>query len=106
VFLLRSVSRRREISFSQGAEWKALISKYIGTIPLSGDASCTAEQSMPGVPPTPVTSAMIAKVGVAARQSQSATPNEAVLPSRTGSPPVVPAMCLVIAPSMGYPFVS
>ena len=32
--------RRLEISFSQGAEWKALISKYIGTIPLSGDASC------------------------------------------------------------------
>jgi hypothetical protein len=24
--------RRLEISFSQGAEWKALISKYIGTI--------------------------------------------------------------------------
>jgi hypothetical protein len=24
------------ISFSQGAEWKALINRYIGTIPLSG----------------------------------------------------------------------
>jgi hypothetical protein len=24
---------RSEISFSQGAEWKALISKYIGTMP-------------------------------------------------------------------------
>ncbi|WP_420882075.1 hypothetical protein [Rhizobium gallicum] len=29
--------RRLEISFSQGAKWKALISKYIGTIPVSGD---------------------------------------------------------------------
>ena len=28
-----------EISFSQGAEWKALISRYIQAIPLSGDAS-------------------------------------------------------------------
>jgi len=27
--------RQLEISFSQGAEWKALISRYIGTIPLS-----------------------------------------------------------------------
>ena len=26
-----------EISFSQGGAWKALISKYIGIIPLSGD---------------------------------------------------------------------
>lgn len=28
--------RRLGISFSQGAEWKALINRYIGTIPLSG----------------------------------------------------------------------
>jgi len=65
-----------EISFSQGAGWKALISKYIGTIPLSGDASCAAEQSISGGPPprTPVNSAMIAKVGAAARHSQSAAP--------------------------------
>ena len=34
----RTPLRRLTISFSQGAEWKALISKYIGTIPLSGDA--------------------------------------------------------------------
>jgi hypothetical protein len=34
--------RQLETSFSLGAEWKALISKYIGTIPLSGDASCAA----------------------------------------------------------------
>jgi hypothetical protein len=41
----------RKISFSHGAEWKALISKYIETIPVSGDASCVAEQSMSGEPP-------------------------------------------------------
>jgi hypothetical protein len=37
-----------EISFSQGAEWKTLISKYIGTIPLIGDASRAAEQRYTG----------------------------------------------------------
>jgi hypothetical protein len=72
----RIVLRRDEISFSQGAEWKALISKYIGTIPLSGDASWAAAQSMSGGPPpsTPVSSAMIAKVGAAARYRKSAAP--------------------------------
>jgi hypothetical protein len=39
-----------EISFSQGAEWKALISKHIETIPFSGDASGVAEQSISGRP--------------------------------------------------------
>ena len=34
------------ISFNQDAEWKALINKYIGTIPLSGDAIPTVEQSI------------------------------------------------------------
>ena len=65
--------RRLEISFSQGAEWKALISMYIGTIPVSGDP-CPAEQSISigPAPRTPVISAMIAKVGVAARRSQLA----------------------------------
>jgi hypothetical protein len=74
--------RRLEISFSQGAKWKALISKYIGTIPLSGDASCVAEQSISSGPPprTPVSSAMMAKVGAAARHSQSAAPIVAALP--------------------------
>src|SRR5436190_24317219 len=71
--------RRLAISFSQGAEWKALISKYIGAIPLSGDASCVAEQSISGAPPprAPVSSAMIAKVGAAARDSQPAAPTAA-----------------------------
>src|SRR5258708_15699686 len=81
---------RLEISFSQGAEWKALISKYIGTIPLSGDASCAAEQSMSAGPPprTPVSSAMIAKVGAAARHSQSAAPSAAALPLPAPAPAV------------------
>jgi hypothetical protein len=71
-----------ETSLSQGAEWKALISKYIGTIPLSGDAACPAEQSILIEPPprTPVSKAMIAKVGAAARHSQSARPEAAAWP--------------------------
>ena len=43
--------RRPEISFSHGAEWNALISMYIQTIPLSGDACCAAAQSTSGGPP-------------------------------------------------------
>jgi hypothetical protein len=54
-------------SFSQGAEWKTLISKYIGTIPPRGDA-LAVEHNASGEPPrTPVSSAMVAKVGAAAR---------------------------------------
>src|ERR1700730_9608273 len=73
--------RRLEISFSQGAEWKALISKYIGTMPLSGDA-LTIEHNASGDPPprTPVSSAMIAKVGAAPRCSQSPAAIVAALP--------------------------
>ena len=74
----RPLRRRLEISFSQGAKWKALMSKYIGAIPLSGDA---AEQSISGGPlPTPVSSAMMAKVGAAARHNQSAAPSAAARP--------------------------
>jgi len=55
---------RRRISFSQGAEWNALISTYIGTIPLSGDTPCAAEHIMSASPPaTQVSSAMTANVG-------------------------------------------
>jgi hypothetical protein len=70
---------RRKISFSHGAEWKALISKYIGAIPVSGDASCAAEQSMSGMAPPwiPVSSAMIARLGAAASDIQSAAPSTA-----------------------------
>ena len=45
----RTARRRPEISFSQGAAWNALMSRYIGTIPLSGDA-CAAEQSISAAP--------------------------------------------------------
>ena len=45
---LSALLRRLEISFSQGAEWNALISKYIAAIPFSGDASCAVEQSISG----------------------------------------------------------
>jgi hypothetical protein len=38
--------RQREISFSQGVKWKALISAYIGTIPLSGDMCVAAEHEI------------------------------------------------------------
>jgi hypothetical protein len=74
--------RRLEISFSQGGEWKALISKYIGIIPLSGDVGSAAEQRRSGWPPTgtPVNSAIIAKVGAAARHSQSASRRETAFP--------------------------
>ena len=34
---------RPAISFSQGGEWKALISRYIAVMPLSGDARGRAE---------------------------------------------------------------
>jgi hypothetical protein len=43
----RAPFRRPEISCSQGGEWKALISKYIGVIPPSGDV-CAAEQRISG----------------------------------------------------------
>jgi hypothetical protein len=82
--------RRRAISFSQGTEWKALISMYIGTIPVSGDP-CPAEQSISIEPPprTPVISAMIAKVGVAARHSHLAMSSAAAAPSSSRlAPPV------------------
>ncbi|SIT58542.1 hypothetical protein BQ8794_50644 [Mesorhizobium prunaredense] len=70
--------RRPATSFSQGAEWKALISKYIIAIPLSAHASCGA-QIMSASPVTAVSSAMIAKVGAAASDSQSAAPRAATL---------------------------
>jgi hypothetical protein len=73
---------RLEISFSQGGEWKALISKYIGIIPLSGEVCSAAEQRISGWPPprTPVSSAMIANVGAAPRHSQSVARRAAASP--------------------------
>jgi hypothetical protein len=85
---LRALGQRRpqprplESSLSQGAEWKALISKYIGTMPPNSEAPCVAEQSISGMPlPTIlVSSAITAKVGAAARHSQSAAPRAALSP--------------------------
>jgi len=64
--------RQPVISLSHGAEWKALISKYIATIPVNGDAWRAAEHNIADAPPSwiPVSSAMIAKVGAAARDSK------------------------------------
>jgi hypothetical protein len=58
-------------SLSHGAEWKTLINKYIGNIPVSEDAPCVAEHSASGMRPsrTPVRSAIVAKAGAAARDS-------------------------------------
>jgi hypothetical protein len=59
---------RLAISFSQGTEWKTLISKYIGTIPPSGDIPAVEHNASGDPPPsTPVNSAIVAKVGAAAR---------------------------------------
>jgi hypothetical protein len=66
----RELLRRLQTSFSQYAECKALISKYIVTIPIS----------IGPLPRTAVSSAMIAKVGVAARLSHSAASRVAPLP--------------------------
>src|SRR4051812_48953688 len=76
----RPLFRRCEISFNQGAEWNALISKYIGNIPLSGEVSDIPEQCISAPPPsTPVISAMIAKAGAAARHNHSAAMPAAAL---------------------------
>src|SRR5215831_5670305 len=57
------------------------MSRYMVTIPLSA-APCPDEQSpSTGLPPRPVSRAMIAKVGVAARHSHLARPRVAVAPS-------------------------
>jgi len=63
--------RRLEISFSQGAEWKALIRKYITAIVSKEAPWCVTEQSKSAWPTlrAAVSSAMIKKVGEAARAS-------------------------------------
>jgi hypothetical protein len=77
------MGRVAEITFSHGPAWKALISTYIGTMPVNGDASRVAAQSMSTGPPPerPARSAIMAKVGAAARDSQptawAAAPPEA-----------------------------
>src|SRR5580704_12064629 len=71
--------RLLEISFSQGAKWKALISTYIGTIPLSGEASATQRKSG-DLPSRSVSNAMMANVGAATSDNQSAAPRAVVWP--------------------------
>jgi hypothetical protein len=79
---LQTPLRQPEISFSQGAEWKALISKYIGTIPPTGDAFAAEQNVSSGLlPATAVSSAMIAKVGAAASDSHLTMLRAAALPS-------------------------
>jgi hypothetical protein len=94
---------RLAISFSQGAEWKALIRMYIQTMLLSGDASCAAAQSTSWAPSprTPVISAIIAKVGVAARHTQLAAPRAADAGHASG----VPSACVVMALNSSPPAV-
>src|SRR5215813_2608595 len=86
------------ISLSHGARWNALISRYIGTIPLSGGVPCNVAHKASGWPPTrPVSSAMMANVGAAARLSQSAAPSaagrEAPAPTILGSMVLVLTVC-------------
>ncbi len=70
---LGGLSARPRISFSHGAAWKTLISRYMETIPPSGDA-CAPEHSIRAAssPEMPASSAATAKVGDAAKASQSA----------------------------------
>src|SRR6266481_129308 len=72
--------RQWKISFNQGAECKALISIYIGIIPPSGDPPAAEHKASTAPPPrTPVSSAMTAKIGAAARWRKSAAPIAASL---------------------------
>ena len=75
---------RPAIRFSQGDEWKALISRYITVIPLIGAEACVAVQIMSGwLLKKADHSAMRAKVGAPARPSQEARPGAASpLPSQ------------------------
>jgi hypothetical protein len=78
-----------EISLSHGVKWKALINKYIGTIPVSAEA-CAAEHNGSAAPPprTTVSNAMTAKVGAAASDSQPAARRAPVSPLPAGAPAV------------------
>ena len=90
-----------ETSLSHGAKWKALINKYIGTMPVNAEA-CAAEHNGSAAPPprTTVSSAMTAKVGAAASDSQPAAPRALVspLPER---PPAVSCWVAIIVTEPG-----
>ena len=97
----RAPFRRLEISFSQGAEWKALINTYIQTIPFSGDASCAGEQSMsaPPLSRTPVSNAMTTNVGAAASKSQPAASSAATLLAPPLARTVSPRVAIIAPPA-------
>src|SRR5579875_505923 len=96
---------RLAISFSHGAAWKTPISRYIGTMPCSGNTSWAAEQSKSGWPPpeTPVRSAMIAKIGAAARPSPSATPRKPAS-RRSGERPEIEMSVMAVLVVAAQPF--
>lgn len=75
------------MSFNQGREWKALISKYMRAIPPSGAVWCIAEQIMPDMPSlsNDASTAIIAKIGVAARHNLSAATRVAVRQLRSSA---------------------
>lgn len=76
------VRRFLAMNLNQGDEWKTLISRYIGTIPVSGEESWDAEQRTSVAPPKPDSTAMIANVGVAASDSHRTVLGEvAAVPS-------------------------
>jgi hypothetical protein len=64
---------RLAMSFSHGAEWKTLISKYIASIPAIGDASIPQIVRMAFPLPTCTSTAKVANVGVARMPSHRAT---------------------------------
>jgi hypothetical protein len=82
------------ISLSQGAKWKALISTYIGTIPLSGEASAIQRKSR-DPPSRGVSSAMMAKVGAAASDSQSAAARAVAWPLPAQAPTVSRSLAII-----------
>src|SRR5919108_4885724 len=69
------------------------------TIPPSGDAACAAAQSISGGPPprTPVSSSIIAKVGAAARHTQSAAPTAAAFPLPVPASAVSRGLAIIIS---------
>jgi hypothetical protein len=66
--------RRPEASFSQGARWKRLISKYITVMPSIGRMRESEVQSVMGDVSFAAIHAMSANVGEAARASQPVAP--------------------------------
>jgi hypothetical protein len=68
------------------------MSRYMGTIPLSGEGSCAAEQIISALPVAAVSSAMIPNVGAAARDNQWEMPMVATSPEPPADLPPVAAL--------------